>query len=101
MKIRAFALALILISAGLSTAEAGPALHALVAAYPEFLAGHHERAVIWKDGRIVWKNRIRPAIGEIFERNGFIRGAKWYHFDSMHFEYRPELIALARAGLPR
>lgn len=27
-----------------------------------------------------------------FERHGFIWGAKWYHYDSMHFEYRPELL---------
>ena len=54
-----------------------------------------------KDGRFVWKNRIPGAIGEIFERHGFIWGAKWYHVDSMHFEYRPELIALAKQGWPR
>jgi hypothetical protein len=53
-----------------------------------------------KDGKIVWKNRVPGAIGEIFERHGFIWGAKWYHFDSMHFEYRPELIALAKQGWP-
>jgi hypothetical protein len=27
---------------------------------------------------------------EIFERNGFVWGGKWWHFDSMHFEFRPE-----------
>ena len=54
-----------------------------------------------KDGAIVWKNRIPVAIGEIFERHGFIWGAKWYHFDTMHFEYRPELIALAKQGWPK
>jgi hypothetical protein len=54
-----------------------------------------------KDGKFVWKNRIPGAIGEIFERHGFIWGAKWYHVDSMHFEYRPELIALAKQGWPR
>ena len=53
-----------------------------------------------KDGGVVWRNRIPVAIGEIFERHGFIWGAKWYHVDSMHFEYRPELIALARKGWP-
>ena len=53
-----------------------------------------------KDGSITWKNRIPAAIGEIFERHGFIWGAKWYHFDTMHFEYRPEMIALARQGWP-
>jgi hypothetical protein len=54
-----------------------------------------------KDGAIVWKNRIPVAIGEIFERHGFIWGAKWYHFDTMHFEYRPEIIALAKQGWPK
>ena len=53
-----------------------------------------------KDGKFVWKNRIPGVIGEIFERHGFIWGAKWYHVDSMHFEYRPELIALAKLGWP-
>jgi hypothetical protein len=53
-----------------------------------------------KDGKLAWKNRIPGAIGEIFERYGFIWGAKWYHFDSMHFEYRPEIVALAKQGWP-
>lgn len=34
---------------------------------------------------------------EAFERHGFIWGGKWWHYDTMHFEYRPELIAHARA----
>jgi hypothetical protein len=54
-----------------------------------------------KGGKLTWRNRIPGAIGEIFERYGFIWGAKWYHFDTMHFEYRPEIIALARQGWPR
>jgi hypothetical protein len=54
-----------------------------------------------KGGKLAWRNRIPPQIGEIFERSGFIWGAKWYHFDTMHFEYRPEIIALARQGWPR
>ena len=29
---------------------------------------------------------------EIFEQHGFIWGGKWYHYDLMHFEFRPELI---------
>jgi hypothetical protein len=52
------------------------------------------------DGAIVWRNRIPKEIVEIFERHGFIWGGRWYHFDSLHFEYRPELIALAK-GWPR
>jgi len=35
-------------------------------------------------------------IVEAFERHGFIWGGKWSHYDSMHFEYRPELILLAK-----
>ena len=34
---------------------------------------------------------------ETFERHGFIWGGKWWHFDTMHFEYRPEIIAYAKA----
>jgi hypothetical protein len=26
-------------------------------------------------------------------------GGKWWHFDTMHFEYRPELIAFAKAAV--
>ncbi|MBA2433753.1 MAG: M15 family metallopeptidase [Chthoniobacterales bacterium] len=39
-----------------------------------------------------WPNEIVEA----FERHGFIWGGKWWHFDTMHFEYRPEIIAYAR-----
>lgn len=53
------------------------------------------------DGAPVWRNRIPQEIVEIFERHGFIWGGRWYHFDSLHFEYRPELIALAKRGWPR
>ncbi|WP_439242619.1 M15 family metallopeptidase [Lonepinella sp. BR2474] len=28
----------------------------------------------------------------IFEQHGFIWGGKWFHYDSVHFEYRPELL---------
>lgn len=39
-----------------------------------------------------YKNRIPQQIVEIFEKHGFIWGGKWYHYDTMHFEYRPELL---------
>lgn len=52
-------------------------------------------------GTILWKNRIPRAIVEVFERHGFIWGGKWYHYDTMHFEYRPELILLAKRGWPK
>lgn len=43
-----------------------------------------------------YRNRIPYEIVEIFERHGFIWGGKWHHFDTMHFEYRPELLLKAR-----
>jgi len=39
-----------------------------------------------------YQNRIPQVIVDIFERHGFIWGGKWYHYDTMHFEYRPELV---------
>ena len=39
-----------------------------------------------------YRNRIPPEVVAIFERNGFIWGGRWAHFDTMHFEYRPELL---------
>ena len=41
---------------------------------------------------VSYKNRIPFGIAEVFEKHGFIWGGKWYHFDTMHFEYRPELL---------
>lgn len=41
---------------------------------------------------IPYVNRIPFEIVEIFEKHGFIWGGKWYHYDTMHFEYRPELL---------
>ena len=41
---------------------------------------------------IPYKNRFPQQIVEIFERHGFIWGGRWYHYDTMHFEYRPELL---------
>jgi len=43
-------------------------------------------------GAYRYKNRFPLEIVEIFERYGFIWGGKWHHFDTMHFEYRPELL---------
>ena len=40
---------------------------------------------------IPMKNSIPQEIAHIFEHFGFIWGGKWYHYDTMHFEYRPEL----------
>jgi hypothetical protein len=45
------------------------------------------------DGTILYRNRMPEEIVTIFEKHGFIWGGKWYHFDTMHFEFRPELLA--------
>jgi hypothetical protein len=50
------------------------------------------RWVMKKDPSLPYRNRIPVEIAEVFERHGFIWGGKWYHFDTMHFEYRPELL---------
>ena len=42
--------------------------------------------------KVAYRNRIPIEIVEIFEKHGFIWGGKWGHFDTMHFEYRPELL---------
>jgi hypothetical protein len=51
----------------------------------------------WAGGReggaIPYRNRIPDEIVAVFEKHGFVWGGKWYHYDSMHFEYRPELLA--------
>lgn len=41
---------------------------------------------------IGYKNRIPLEIVRIFEKYGFAWGGRWYHFDTMHFEYRPEIV---------
>lgn len=41
---------------------------------------------------IPYRNKMPQEIVDIFERHGFIWGGKWYHYDTMHFEYRPELV---------
>lgn len=33
---------------------------------------------------------------EAFEKNNFVWGGKWGHFDILHFEYRPEIIIKAK-----
>jgi hypothetical protein len=45
------------------------------------------------NGDLPYKNEIRPEIVRAFEKHGFIWGGRWYHYDTMHFEYRPELLA--------
>jgi hypothetical protein len=55
---------------------------------------------IWSGGKPgnvpVYKNKFPMEIVAIFEKHGFIWGGRWYHYDTMHFEYRPELLEIGR-----
>ncbi len=41
---------------------------------------------------LVWKNSVPQEIVDAFEAEGFIWGGRWLHYDTMHFEYRPEML---------
>jgi hypothetical protein len=47
----------------------------------------------WRWSRVKgWQNQIPQPIVDAFESEGFIWGGRWYHYDTLHFEYRPELL---------
>jgi hypothetical protein len=68
------------------TAE--PSMHSWGAAI-DINAAHAE---YWLWPRAASANALPAEIIDIFERHGFIWGGKWSHYDTMHFEYRPELV---------
>lgn len=87
-----------------AVADAGqPSMHAYGAAIDLNL--DFSSYWLWDSGNaaraIAWRNRMPVQIVDIFERHGFIWGGRWYHYDTMHFEYRPELLGLAPAPTPR
>lgn len=47
-----------------------------------------------------YKNSYPKKIIQIFEKHGFIWGGRWEHFDTMHFEYRPEFTCKAINSYP-
>ncbi|GAB5376318.1 MAG: hypothetical protein AcusKO_27800 [Acuticoccus sp.] len=49
-----------------------------------------------ESGALLYRNEIPIEIVEVFERHCFIWGGRWYHYDTMHFEYRPELLPNCR-----
>lgn len=51
-----------------------------------------EERPISEETELTYRNTIPWEIVEIFEKQGFVWGGKWYHYDTMHFEYRPELM---------
>ncbi len=50
----------------------------------------------WSKTFLSFVSNIPQDVIDLFERNKFIWGGKWYHFDTMHFEYRPELFCAHR-----
>jgi hypothetical protein len=46
---------------------------------------------------ISYNGRYQPPEAAIktFEKYGFVWGGKWLYFDTMHFEYRPEVLILS------
>ena len=64
------------------------------------IAAAHSHYWLWSkpdaNGGYRYKNEIPWEIVNIFEKHGFIWGGKWYHYDTMHFEYRPEIIGAAK-----
>jgi hypothetical protein len=49
---------------------------------------------------IPYERRWMPpaALVRAFERQGFVWGGKWLFFDTMHFEYRPEILLMNAAA---
>ena len=51
----------------------------------------------WRLGEDVrW--HVPQGVIDAFEAEGFVWGGKWLFFDNVHFEYRPEVILMARLG---
>jgi hypothetical protein len=59
---------------------------------PRRSVGRKAQRGSWPPGPLKWRNRVPQAIVDAFEAEGFIWGGRWYHYDTMHFEYRPELF---------
>jgi len=68
--------------------------------------GGKETYWLWTSNRradwwnVSYNDRFHPphTVIKIFEKYGFIWGGKWLFFDTMHFEYRPEILILN--GMP-
>lgn len=48
-----------------------------------------------RNHHLTLNNRIPKEIIQIFEDEGFFWGGHWYFYDTMHFEYRPDLLLSA------
>lgn len=63
------------------------------------IGGDYKDYWLWKNPKkgeleqIEYANRMPKKLVQIFEKHGFIWGGRWYHYDTMHFEFRPEILA--------
>ena len=55
-----------------------------------------DKAVDWWTTPYDQRWMVPLSVVNIFEKHGFVWGGKWLFFDTMHFEYRPEIFILAR-----
>jgi hypothetical protein len=71
---------------------------------------YNEKHVYWRWSSVFQENweyipaeqRWQPPqeLIDAFEDNGFVWGGKWYYFDNVHFEYRPEILWLSERLYP-
>jgi len=59
----------------------------------DFARLQHVHEKNWYPSEILQDEALHRIVS-IFESHGFIWGGKWWHYDSIHFEYRPELALL-------
>ncbi|MCK5735546.1 MAG: M15 family metallopeptidase, partial [Spirochaetaceae bacterium] len=62
-------------------------------AYWRWAADYYEK---WWAIPYAERFHVPDIIVKTFEENGFIWGGKWFLFDQIHFEYRPELLILGK-----
>ncbi|MGI9256898.1 MAG: M15 family metallopeptidase [Salinispira sp.] len=84
--------------------SANRSLHAYGIAIDFLPASYDEEQIYWLWARasgLPWYNlpyseRLMPpeSFVRIFEDEGFIWGGKWLYFDTIHFEYRPEILII-------
>lgn len=53
---------------------------------------HKQGLAISESAPLTYHNKIPSEIVAIFAKHHFIWGGHWMHYDTMHFEYRPELL---------
>lgn len=50
----------------------------------------------WKDISLEKRWSVPNSVVYVFQEHGFIWGGKWNNFDTIHFEYRPEILLYVR-----